>query len=112
MLIRVELTSAGFYLKKNKQQEQDQNGPTSLAPSVASRYQDGSSTPTTDAEHLTPLPSLLNGDMSQSATLELPKVAPPVIHLPSVTPQPEIIQVCYTGPLTRNLARRLVTTQF
>ena len=50
--------------------------------------------------------------MSQSATLELPKVAPPVIHLPSVTPQPEIIQVCYTGPLARNLARRLVTTQF
>ncbi|XP_046458555.1 multiple PDZ domain protein-like isoform X4 [Daphnia pulex] len=75
--------------------EQDQNGITatgSLAPSVSSRYQsEGAETPTTDAEHLTPLPSLLNGDLSQNNTIELPKVAPS--GLPSSdTPMPEVIQ--------------------
>jgi hypothetical protein len=49
-------------------------------------------TPTTDAEHLTPLPSLLNGDMSQSSTIELPKVAPGGLE-PCETPLPEVIQV-------------------
>ncbi|XP_046458559.1 multiple PDZ domain protein-like isoform X8 [Daphnia pulex] len=73
----------------------DQNGITatgSLAPSVSSRYQsEGAETPTTDAEHLTPLPSLLNGDLSQNNTIELPKVAPS--GLPSSdTPMPEVIQ--------------------
>ncbi|XP_046646627.1 multiple PDZ domain protein-like isoform X7 [Daphnia pulicaria] len=73
----------------------DQNGITatgSLAPSVSSRYQsEGAETPTTDAEHLTPLPSLLNGDLSQNNTIELPKVAPS--GLPSCdTPMPEVIQ--------------------
>lgn len=74
-------------------QEQDQNGPSSLAPSALSRHQDGAVTPMTDAEHLTPLPSLINGDMGMTDTIELPKVAPLGIT-PPVTPMPEVIQVC------------------
>ncbi|XP_059351860.1 multiple PDZ domain protein-like isoform X2 [Daphnia carinata] len=73
--------------------EQEPNGPTgSLAPSVSSRHQtDGAVTPVTDAEHMTPLPSLLNGDVSQTNTIELPKVAPYGLQ-PSETPVPEVIQ--------------------
>lgn len=60
---------------------------------MASRYQsEGAVTPVTDAEHMTPLPSLLNGDMSQTNTIELPKVAPILIQ-PCETPVPEVIQV-------------------
>ncbi|KZS10937.1 putative Inactivation-no-after-potential D protein [Daphnia magna] len=87
--------------------EQEQNGPTgSLAPSVASRYQsEGAVTPVTDAEHMTPLPSLLNGDMSQTNTIELPKVAPHVIQ-PCETPVPEVIQ---TGVVEKPVVNRQKT---
>ncbi|KAI9558121.1 hypothetical protein GHT06_014874 [Daphnia sinensis] len=87
--------------------EQEQNGPTgSLAPSVGSRYQsEGAVTPVTDAEHMTPLPSLLNGDMSQSNTIELPKVAPHGIQ-PSETPVPEVIQ---TGVVEKPVVNRQKT---